>query len=278
MKITKILNECRQQLAKLENRAVLDVETIGVSASKIIEKPMVALKPENLFNRLGVKVLDKLTNNVDYPLINSQSTMLLEETENPQSFIDTLTFDSITLKPKRFFSYVEYDKQIILSNDADVVGSMVEDLENSIVEKVEETAFNELFNGDTAISIEDYSDIVALELAAAQAKINNPVYIVSPIAASKLKTMTNNVFPIWVGDKLITGKTIIETPLLSDEKIILGDFSRMVVGIWDKMSDYTFNPISKAKDGIVQIIINSYWDAGSIDPNAFVFGSTASNS
>lgn len=278
MKITKILNECRQQLAKLENRAVLDVETIGVSASKIIEKPMVALKPENLFNRLGVKVLDKLTNNVGYPLINSQSTMLLEETENPQSFIDSLSFDSITLKPKRFFSYVEYDKQIILSNDADVVGSMVEDLENSIVEKVEETAFNELFNGETAISIEDYSNIVALELAAAQAKINNPVYIVSPIAASKLKTMTNNVFPIWVGDKLITGKTIIETPLLSDEKIILGDFSRMVVGIWDKMSDYTFNPISKAKDGIVQIIINSYWDAGSIDPNAFVFGSTASNS
>lgn len=278
MKITKILNECRQQLAKLENRAVLDVETIGVSASKIIEKPMVAMKPENLFNRLGVKVLDKLTNNVGYPLINSQSTMILEETENPQSFIDSLSFDSITLKPKRYFSYVEYDRQIILSNDADVVGSLVEDLENSIVEKVEETAFNELFNGETAISIEDYSDIVALELAAAQAKINNPVYIVSPIAASKLKTMTNNVFPIWVGDKLITGKTIIETPLLSDERIILGDFSRMVVGIWDKMSDYTFNPISKAKDGIVQIIINSYWDAGSIDPNAFVFGSTASNS
>lgn len=278
MKITKILNECRQQLAKLENRSVIDVASIGRDASKTIEKPMVALKPENLFNRLGVKVLDKLTNNVGYPLINSQSTMLLEETENPQSFIDTLTFDSITLKPKRFFSYVEYDRQIILSNDADVVGSMVEDLENSIVEKVEETAFNELFNGETAISIEDYSNIVALELAAAQAKINNPVYIVSPIAASKLKTMTNNVFPIWVGDKLITGKTIIETPLLSDEKIILGDFSRMVVGIWDKMSDYTFNPISKAKDGIVQIIINSYWDAGSIDPNAFVFGSTASNS
>lgn len=278
MKITKILNECRQQLAKLENRSVIDVASIGRDASKTIEKPMVALKPENLFNRLGVKVLDKLTNNVGYPLINSQSTMLLEETENPQSFIDSLSFDSITLKPKRYFSYVEYDRQIILSNDADVVGSMVEDLENSIVEKVEETAFNELFNGDTAISIEDYSDIVALELAAAQAKINNPVYIVSPIAASKLKTMTNNVFPIWVGDKLITGKTIIETPLLSDERIILGDFSRMVVGIWDKMSDYTFNPISKAKDGIVQIIINSYWDAGSIDPNAFVFGSTASNS
>lgn len=278
MKITKILNECRQQLAKLENRSVIDVASIGRDASKTIEKPMVALKPENLFNRLGVKVLDKLTNNVGYPLINSQSTMLLEETENPQSFIDSLSFDSITLKPKRYFSYVEYDRQIILSNDADVVGSMVEDLENSIVEKVEETAFNELFNGDTAISIEDYSDIVALELAAAQAKINNPVYIVSPIAASKLKTMTNNVFPIWVGDKLITGKTIIETPLLSDENIILGDFSRMVVGIWDKMSDYTFNPISKAKDGIVQIIINSYWDAGIIDPNAFVFGSTASNS
>ncbi len=278
MKVLDILNECRQQLAQKEQRAIIDVASIGRDASKTVQKPMVALKPENLFTRLGVKVLDKLTNNVGYPLINSQSTMELQETEDPQSFIDTLSFDSITLKPRRYFSYVEYDKLIFLSNEADVVGAMVEDLENSIIEKVEENAFNELFNSESAISISDYSDIVDLELAAAQAKVNNPVYIVSPIAASKLKTMTNNVFPIWVGDKLITGKTIIETPLLSDEKIILGDFSRMVVGIWDKLSSYTFNPVTKAKDGIVEIIINSYWDAGSIDPNAFVFASTASNS
>lgn len=278
MKVLDILNECRQQLAQKEQRAIIDVASIGRDASKTVQKPMVALKPENLFTRLGVKVLDKLTNNVGYPLINSQSTMELQETEDPQSFIDTLSFDSITLKPRRYFSYVEYDKLIFLSNEADVVGAMVEDLENSIIEKVEENAFNELFNSESAITISDYSDIVDLELAAAQAKVNNPVYIVSPIAASKLKTMTNNVFPIWVGDKLITGKTIIETPLLSDEKIILGDFSRMVVGIWDKLSDYTFNPVTKAKDGIVAIIINSYWDAGSIDPNAFVFASTASNS
>ena len=278
MKVLDILNECRQQLAQKEQRAIIDVASIGRDASKTVQKPMVALKPENLFTRLGVKVLDKLTNNVGYPLINSQSTMELQETEDPQSFIDTLSFDSITLKPRRYFSYVEYDKLIFLSNEADVVGAMVEDLENSIIEKVEENAFNELFNSESSISISDYSDIVDLELAAAQAKVNNPVYIVSPIAASKLKTMTNNVFPIWVGDKLITGKTIIETPLLSDEKIILGDFSRMVVGIWDKLSSYTFNPVTKAKDGIVEIIINSYWDAGSIDPNAFVFASTASNS
>lgn len=278
MKVLDILNECRQQLAQKEQRAIIDVASIGRDASKTVQKPMVALKPENLFTRLGVKVLDKLTNNVGYPLINSQSTMELQETEDPQSFIDTLSFDSITLKPRRYFSYVEYDKLIFLSNEADVVGAMVEDLENSIIEKVEENAFNELFNSESAITISDYSDIVDLELASAQAKVNNPVYIVSPIAASKLKTMTNNVFPIWVGDKLITGKTIIETPLLSDEKIILGDFSRMVVGIWDKLSSYTFNPVTKAKDGIVEIIINSYWDAGSIDPNAFVFASTASNS
>jgi HK97 family phage major capsid protein len=271
MRVQDILNECRKQLAQKENRSIIDVTTIGRDATKTVQKPMVALHPESLFSKLGVKVLDKLTNNVGYPVINSQTTMELQETENPQDFIDNLSFDSITLKPRRFFSYVQYDRQIILSNDADVVGAMTEDLEASILEEVERKAFNELYVDGGAATITSYSDIVALELEAAGKYISNPVYLVSPLAASRLKMLAFNNAPVVLGDKLITGKPFVETPLLSGDRVILGDFTKMVVGVWDKLSNYTFNPVSKAKDGLVEIIVNSYFDAGAINPNAFVY-------
>lgn len=276
MKTIDIINECRKQLAQKENRSVIDVASIGMNAGKTIQKPMVSLHPESLFSKLGVKVLEKLTNNVGYPLINSQTTMELQETENPQEFIDTLSFGSITLKPRRFFSYVQYDRQIILSNDADVVGAMVEDLEASILEEVESKAFNELYNAEGATTISSYSDLVDFEYNAATGKISNSIMLVSPLAAKKLKLMNNNGYPVVIGDRLITGKAFVETPLLSEEKVILGDFTKMVVGIWDKLSNYTFNPVSKAKDGLVEIIINSYFDAGAVNPDAFIFGTTAS--
>ena len=86
--------------------------------------------------------------------------------------------------------------------------------------------------------------------------------------------MLNSVFPVWLGDKLITGKTVVESPLLNGESIILGDWSRLVVAIWDRLSDYTLDDFTGAKDGIAKIIINSYWNGGLADPDAFVFATT----
>ena len=218
--------------------------------------------------------MDKLTENLVYPLISSQTTAQLDETENPQEFIDQISFSSLLLKPKRFFSYVEYSKQILMSNNAELVSSLLKDMELAIIETVEGDVFNGIYDSESASTISDYADIVALELAASQKKITNPVYVVSPLAAQKLKSMLNSVFPVWMGDRLITGKMVVESPLLSGEKVILGDWSRLVVGIWDRQSDYTLDDFTGAKDGIAKIIINSYWNGGIVDPDAFVFATT----
>lgn len=274
MKPQEILQEIRKNIARREKRSVIDVERIGVDASRMVEQPMVALHPETLFAKLGVKVMDKLTENLIYPLISSQTTAQLDETENPQEFIDQISFSSLLLTPKRFFSYVEYSKKILMSNNAELVSSLLKDMELAIIETVEGDVFNGIYDSESASSISDYADIVALELAASQKKISNPVYVVSPLAAQKLKSMLNSVFPVWLGDRLITGKMVVESPLLTDEKIILGDWSRLVVGIWDKQSDYTLDDFTGAKDGIAKIIINSYWNGGLVDPDAFVFATT----
>lgn len=276
MNVQEILQEIRQSIASKEKRSVIDVARIGIDASKTVQKPMVALHTDSLFAKLGVKVMSNLTHNTAYPLINSQTTAQIDESEDPQDFVDQLSFSSVVLRPKRFFSYVKYSKQILMSDNADLVAALLEDMERAIIEAVEEDVFNRIYDGESASSISDYSSLVALELAASQKKINNPVYVVSPLAAQKLKSMLNSVFPVWMGDRLITGKMIVESPLLTEERIILGDWSRLVVGIWDKQSNYTLDDLSEAKDGIAKIIINSYWDGGLADPNAFVFATTAS--
>ena len=274
MNVQEILQEIRTNIAKTEKRSVIDVARIGVDSSKMVAKPMVALHPESLFAKLGVKVMDNLTENLVYPLISSQTTAQLDETEDPQSFVDQISFSSLLLRPKRYFSYVEYSKQILMSNNADLVAALLEDMERAIIETVEGDVFNGIYDSESASSISDYADLVALELAASQKKISNPVYVVSPLAAQKLKSMLNSVFPVWLGDRLITGKMVVESPLLNGESIILGDWSRLVVGIWDRQSDYTLDDFTGAKDGIAKIIINSYWNGGLADPDAFVFATT----
>ena len=191
MNVQEILQEIRTNIAKTEKRSVIDVNRIGVDSSKMVVKPMVALHPESLFAKLGVKVMNDLTENLIYPLISSQTTAQIDETEDPQSFVDQISFSSLLLRPKRYFSYVEYSKQILMSNNAELVAALLEDMERAIIETVEGDVFNGIYDSESASSISDYSDLVALELAASMKKIPNPVYVVSPLAAQKLETKIN---------------------------------------------------------------------------------------
>lgn len=243
-----------------------------------VNQPLLQQRPERLTEKLGVKYVSELAANFTYPLINGNNSAWVEEAEELNT--SNINFSSLHLNPKRLGSYIEVENQLVLNPDVNLEKCFIDDMTASIWEKVESTMFNGIY--PTAPDVEainlitDYSDIISLELKAATQKINNPVYLVSPISASKIKAMTNGVFPVWMGDKLITGKTIIETPYLDGEKIILADFSRLLLCNWGGI-DITIDNITKVyPDGLVALIANSYWNWGVLDDNSFLFATTAS--
>lgn len=247
----------------------------GDYAGKKVNQPLEQQRPERLVEKLGVKYISELSANFEYPCINQNNSQWLGEVEE----IDTsdINLTSIKLTPKRAGSYVEIANDAVLNPNVNVEGAVTNDIVASIWELVESSMFNDIFPTDATnvTSISDFSDLINLELAASQAKIKNPVYLVSPISASKIKAMTNGVYPVWLGDKLCTGKTIIETPNLEGERVIIADFTRLLLCNWAGI-DITVDNITKAKDGITRLIANSYWNWGILDSNSFLFASTAS--
>lgn len=245
----------------------------GDYPGKSVERPLPEQRPGFLVNELGIKFLTKLNANLGYPIIDGNITQWADEVEDPGDFNNTV-YGSVLLRPKRAITQVQYANQLILNPNTDIEGSVEEDLVNSVWELVQRSMFNDIYTTDTEeiTSIEDYSDIVDLELKASRQNIQTPVYLVSPAAAAKLKVMLNSVFPVWVNGQ-INGHKVIETNLLDGERIIFGDFTRLLLGQFGGW-DITVDNITQSHNGITKIIINSFWSWGLIDPKSLVFGST----
>ena len=85
--------------------------------------------------------------------------------------------------------------------------------------------------------------------------------------------MKNGQVPV-MNNGMINGYRVIETPSLDGEKVIFGDFSKLLLAQFGIGLDITLNDVTKQAEGIIELVINSYWDWGKVDENGFVFGTT----
>ena len=224
-----------------------------------------------LIDELGVKFLTDLRHNVKYPSIDNQNSVWRVD---GQTVEPTTTLNDVALTPRELLSIVDYSNEVVLSTDAELEKEIESDLIESIFEKVQETMFNDIYVSEGATTLSDFDGIVSFELAASNKKISNGVYLVSPTAASKLKKMKNGQMPVMVNG-MINGYRVIETPSLNGEKVIFGDFSKLLLGQFGLGLDVTVDNVTKQAEGIIRLIINSYWDWDKLDENAFVYATTA---
>lgn len=272
--------KAREAFKRAQITPIGQIQTRGIITAtndivgKQVGRPQTEQRPQNLIEELGIKFLSGLTSNFSYPCINGNTSEWVDETEEGNA--SNAAFSSLQLRPKRLLSFVEYSNEVVLNPNTDVAGAIEEDLINSIWEKVQDTMFNDIFNDDSAMTLSNYNDIVSFELTASQQKISNGIYIVSPIAASKLKTMLNGSMPVYFNG-MINGHRVIETPSLEGEKVIFGDWSKLMLGQWGEGLDITVDNVTKQHLAIIKLIINSWWNWGMIDANGFVFATTETN-
>lgn len=221
-----------------------------------------------LIEDLGVKVITDAQANVKYPLIDGNNSQWVEEGESIEC---TTQFLGLNLRPRRMVSLVGYSNELILMSDSDLEQEIESDLIESVFARVQDTVFNDIFDSENATTLTTFDNLVGFELSAGQKKIHNGVYLVSPTAAANLKKMLHGNFPVMINN-MINGYRVIETPSLEGDKIIFGDFSKLLLVQFGKGLDITLNEITKAPN--VELIINSYWAWGMTDENAFIFGTT----
>lgn len=256
-----------------EGRSTVTASGRGVGTD--VYRPLTEQRPLNLVQLLGIKYINGLSANFQYPLIDGNNGAWCAECEAPEN-LDNVTFTSVTLSPRRLLHYVELSKDVVLNPYTDLQGAVEQDIIESVWAKVQGTMFKELWDNNsesesgTVYNLEDLEDVIAFENAGKN--INFPVYLVSPDAAAKLKGMVSTVFPVMY-NRQINGFPVIETPYLDGEKIIFGDFTRLLLGQFGAF-DITVDKITKANVGVIRLICNTYWDWDILDPNSFLFAST----
>lgn len=252
------------------------------------------LRPRLTLEGLGARFLRGLVGNLDMPK-QTGKTVAVWEGENTSADETNATIGKLSMTPKRLAAYVDVSNRLLVQSSIDVENMIRADLSNAVREGLETalingtgsaTVPNGILNavgiGNVAAGTNGaaptWAMLVSLwkEVAADNADYNTLAYLTTPgIAAQLMQTekaastaqfiwMTNNregqVNGYRAATSTLVPSTLTKGTSTDCHAILYGDFSQLVVGQWAGV-DIVVNPYTKAKDNLVEVIVNSYWDA-----------------
>lgn len=177
------------------------------------------------------------------------------------------TMSETTIKPHRLTTFLNVSKQLLMqtTNIETLLSEMLatainEQIEKTIFSKIQQTNAPKAMLIDTPTTITSYSDICDLEDSVSDSL--SSTYILSKSAKKVLRQMKKeadgNVYVMENG--AIDGTKTITSSNMEKDYLIYGDFSKLKICVWGEGIDLTVDPITKAKEGNVRLIINFYCD------------------
>ena len=196
------------------------------------------------------------------------------------------TFTNVTLSPKRLTAYVDISKQLIAQDTIGAEEAIRRDIVNALSDKLEATIFGAdaattnqpagIFNGATLTLNNTYAKVAEAEAGVEAANVYGDMkYLMAPTTKAFYRTLAkgqnNSGFVYDNGE--IDGVPALVTSNVAANKYVYGDFSNLAVGSWGDI-EITLDPYTQAVNGCVRLVINAYFDAKILRPEAFAFGKT----
>lgn len=271
----------------IESRSAITVsdegEDVVVTDFENILEP---LRAKNVLVQAGARYLTGLVGDVQVPIMNASNVTWEGETAPAKDGAGT--FDHIKLQPKRLTAYIDISKQFLVQDSLDAEALIRQDLVNAINSKLEETILSAsagtttmpqgIFYSESALtSVSAFTDICELESDIEDANINGECkYIVSNKAKAALRTMAKSALTneLVMHDGNIDGTAVLNTSHVGGKKIAYGDFSYLAIGQWGAI-DLTVDPFSQATNGKVRLVINAFFDAKVLRPEAIAVAEVA---
>lgn len=268
--------------------------TVAATHDHVIETEMEGLlEPlyaKSVLASLGVRFYKGLPQgDIQVPVMGKGTVGWAEETGAAGA--STNTFSHVTLKPHRLTAYVDISKQFLNQDTVGAEEAIRRDLVNALNDKLEATILgngdgkNEaqkevspkgLFNNKTLEDATTFAKLVAAETKTEEANIGGNVkYLLSCGSKADLRVMPTN----GNGSKRVMengdvdGVSAIVTSNVAAGKFIYGDFSQLAIGSWGDI-DITIDPYTQAGNGCIRLVVNAYFDAQVLRPEAFVYGRT----
>lgn len=254
---------------------------------------MAPLRAKNVLVQAGAKFLTGLVGDVQIPIMSASNVAWAGEVASAADGAGAFTHK--TLSPKRLTAYIDISKQL-LNQDAIGVENMIrQDIVNAINSKLEATILGAgdgkeggsdvvapkgIFNGATyVVSATTMAKIAEVEAAVEGANvIGECKYILSPTAKAALRSSAkgSNVSESLFSNNEIDGTPTLTTSHVAANQFVYGDFSNLAIGQWGPI-DLTVDNYTQATKGCVRLVINAYFDAAVLRPEAFKFAKTSAS-
>lgn len=239
------------------------------------------LRAKNVLVNAGAKFLTNLVGDVQVPVMGASNVSWEGEIADAKDGAGA--FSNVKLQPKRLTAYIDISKQFLAQDSLSAEALIRQDLINAINSKLEATILGSesganqptgLFNGITATSVTDFAGVCNLEAAIEDANVVGECkYVMSNKAKAAFRNMAKSTksTQLVMEGGMIDGTPVLNTSNVEGKNFIYGDFSNLAIGQWGGI-DLTVDPYTKAASGQVRLVVNAYFDAKVLRPEAFAFG------
>lgn len=267
-----------------EKRTISVATADGVVETEV-ENILAPLRDNNVLVSAGAKFLTNLKGNVKLPVMGASNCTWEDETASAKDAGTTITAKE--LSPKRLCCYIDVSKQFLIQDSASANETLQQDIVNAISEKLQKTILGAgagsakqpagIFNGATPTTATTFADICKIESAVDDANVGgNRAYIVSNKAKAGLRNMSKSAksTQLVMENGEIDGTPVYATSSVEGKNFAYGDFSNLVIAQWGGI-DMIVDSISQSTSGCVRLVINAYFDAVVVRPEAIAFGTLA---
>lgn len=242
------------------------------------------LRAKNVLVAAGAKYMSGLIGDVQVPIMGAGNVTWEGEVASAQDA--GYTFTSKKLQPKRLTAYVDISKQFLVQDSigaeqairADIVAAINSKLESTILGSAQGSTTTPagIFYGQSPKTITTFKDICDLEASIEDANvIGECKYVMSNKAKAALRNMpkSSKSTQLVMENGEVDGTLVLNTSNVEAQNIAYGDWNNLAIGQWGAI-DLVVDPYTLAKDGQVRIVINAFFDAVTLRPEAFAFGTT----
>lgn len=275
------------QLPMSEMRSAITVasegeDVVATDLYNILEP----LRAKNVLVKAGAKFLTNLVGDVQVPVMTASNVTWEGETAEAKDGAGV--FSHVKLSPKRLTAYIDLSKQFLAQDSLSAEALIRQDLINAINSKLEATILGVeagdatkpegiFVNATAATEITDFAGVCNLEAQIEDANINGECkYIMSNKAKAAFRNMAKSAksTQLVMEGGQIDGTEVLNTSHVADKNIAFGDFSQLCIGQYAGL-DLSVDPFTLATKGMVRVVINAFFDAKLLRPEAIVIAKVA---
>ena len=196
-------------------------------------------------------------------------------------------FSAVLLQPKRITAYVDISKQLLNQDTIGVENAIRRDIVNAINDKLEATIFSSdagdatkpagIFYDSSVFDASTFKAVVDLEAKVEKNNVYGDMkYLLSTGAKADLRAMpksTKNTQLVMEGGEIDGTPAVVTSNVKGAGYYAYGNFENLAVASWGDI-DITVDEYTQAVNGCVRLVVNAYFDAKKLRPEAFIFGKT----